>query len=245
MDYDELKIRIQKNIKEDIAISNIKEEISMNKIKNRKKLYTILSSCAVIFICSMIVIHSNILKLEKDGDEIGSIQEIKEENIKIHINKIKKQGAMKLDADIQTRNLEDSCMKAPYDIPFDKFKIPKDINGVDLSAVYIKENDSKEYNVLNNYINYYHDSDGNDRNITIAFSNSHKPLRDYYFGEDNGKTSTIADVEMTIYQYEKLYMTAFTCNDINFDIETENITEKELVTLLKSIVISLQEKKIM
>lgn len=243
MDYNELKDKIQKNIKEDIAISNMKKEISMNKVKDKKVLYTILSSCAVFFICGMIATHNNIPMFDKEDSKQGSLYEKKDnENVQtkkeIHINKIKNLGAMKLDADIKTKNFDTTCFTAPYGIRFGEFKIPKDMNCIDISEIYIKGKDSKEYNILNNYENCYY-NDYNDRSITIAFSDTYQPLRDYYLEDTNSKKSIIENVEMTIYQYKEIYMTSFTYQNINFDVETEKVTEDELIEFLQSVINSL------
>ena len=70
----------------------------------------------------------------------------------------------------------------------------------------------------------------------IAFSNEYEPLRDYFFGDEGSKVSKINDFELTIYRYENSYMTTFKYNDINFDIETTDITEQEFIDLLVSII---------
>ena len=62
------------------------------------------------------------------------------------------------------------------------------------------------------------------------------PFRDYLFSEDNLKESTINNVLLIITQYEDIYFTVFKINDIYFDIETNGITQNELVDLLRSII---------
>ena len=73
------------------------------------------------------------------------------------------------------------------------------------------------------------------RNITIAFSEIDKPLRDYYIDNQELK-SKIGDVELEISQYKNMYIVTFSYNNLNFDIETNGITEDELVELLVSII---------
>lgn len=43
-------------------------------------------------------------------------------------------------------------------------------------------------------------------------------------------------MELKIFKYNELYFTEFKYKDINFDIETTNITEQELTDLLLSII---------
>lgn len=93
MENNNLKNRIQKNVKEKIAISTIREEICMNKRKNKKVIYTVLSSCAVLAICFGITINklpnnNNEYALENDYPKIESLhsgiedlEQNKEENI--------------------------------------------------------------------------------------------------------------------------------------------------------------------
>ena len=48
--------------------------------------------------------------------------------------------------------------------------------------------------------------------------------------------SKIGDVNVIISKYEKMYVATFKYKEINFDIETNGITEEELVNLLESII---------
>ena len=100
--------------------------------------------------------------------------------------------------------------------------------------VYTRDNNSDEYNILNNYVLVYSNSN-EDRNIAVSYSQEHKPIRDYLFDENGSKISVINGIELKIYKYESTYFTEFKYNNYNFDIETTNITEQELSTLLASI----------
>lgn len=57
MEKEELKSRIKNNVRESIAIANMKEEIEINRIKSKKILYSVLSSCAIFIICSVIFLN--------------------------------------------------------------------------------------------------------------------------------------------------------------------------------------------
>ena len=70
----------------------------------------------------------------------------------------------------------------------------------------------------------------------IAFSDKYEPLRDYFFDDKGSKISKINDIELKIYKYENSYMTSFTYNNINFDIETNDISEQEFINLILSII---------
>jgi len=78
MEINNLKNKIQKNVKEKIAISAIREEISMNKEKNKKILYGVLSSCAMFIICGVVIINSNIFNQDTPYAGLEDLQSDKE-----------------------------------------------------------------------------------------------------------------------------------------------------------------------
>lgn len=59
-------------------------------------------------------------------------------------------------------------------------------------------------------------------------------MRDYFF-EFKGKKSQIGNTELEIAQYNNKYMATFEFNNVDYDIETTDITENELLELLQSI----------
>ena len=126
------------------------------------------------------------------------------------------------------------------EIPYFDFltgiSIPEDFdNKEDYRAIYVKSNQkSDNYDVLNNYEFHFYNTQNN-RSITIAFSDKYQPLRDYYFAETD-KKSIIGDAELIINKCNNMYMVIFTYKGINFDIETNDITESELISLLESII---------
>ena len=73
--------------------------------------------------------------------------------------------------------------------------------------------------------------------IRVAYSKEHKPITDFYVSENGSKITIINNIELKIYKYASNYYVAFYYNDYNFDIETLNITEDELINFLKSILI--------
>ena len=68
-----------------------------------------------------------------------------------------------------------------------------------------------------------------------------KPIRDY-IGEGD-KISTIGDVQLNVSQYKSLYMVTAKIDDIYIDVETEGITESQLLELLQSLVIEIRSNK--
>lgn len=70
---------------------------------------------------------------------------------------------------------------------------------------------------------------------TIAVCSDGEPLRDCIFRCDNPEQSRINGVTVTIYGYEDFFMMQFSYENVNYDIETNNITLEELEELLTGI----------
>lgn len=243
MENNELKEKIRKNIKEDIAISNIRKEFDMKTSKNKKIVYSISSICAVFILGISIFLGVNNSLFKENGLEIGKTEDFnknKEEslNIELNINKIKDMLMTQLDADTKTIDVEELPEKFNFMedviIP-EKYKLESSYN------VYVKESkDIEEYNILHDYVFSYKKDDLND--IKIAFSEIENPLRDYYI-EEGEKISKIGDVEVIISQWKQMYIVSFEYENIYFDIETTGITENQLITLLESIIDSTSNSK--
>lgn len=235
MQNNELKERIRKNIKEHIAISNIREEFDMKTNINKKIAYAISSICAVFILGIGILVGAHNLNnnlFQNENVEIGEEESLK---IDLNINRIKEAGLAKFDADIENINAE----KLPGELKFmETIIIPTEFKLVDMYKIYVRSNqDIKKYDLLHDYVFEYQKDEEND--IRIAISTVENPIRDYYLGENN-EISRIGDVELKITQYEKMYMASFRVKDIYFDIETQGITESELVETLKSIIIKIK-----
>lgn len=252
MENKELKDKIQKTIKENIAISAIKEEMNMKK--NKKMFYSILSTAAMFIICIVVIAGSRIkvgengktniadTKDKNQGIEDAMLEKLKPE---LNINQIDEnsRGLTRMDADIQTIEMS----KLPKEFDFIKnIKLPEGYKLEDSYNIYIRsDRDIPKYDKLHDYVFDYRknidDEIGN--NIRLAFSEIGEPIRDYGISE-NDKKSTIDGVEMSIYYSKeyKIYMAAFKYNDIYFDIETNDITESELIELLESIIENVKEK---
>ncbi len=235
MQNNELKERIRKNIKEHIAISNIREEFDMKTNINKKIAYAISSICAVFILGIGILVGAHNLNnnlFQNENVEIGEEESLK---IDLNINRIKEAGLAKFDADIENINTE----KLPGELKFmETIIIPTEFKLVDMYKIYVRSNrDIKKYDLLHDYVFEYQKDEEND--IRIAISTVENPIRDYYLGENN-EISRIGDVELKITQYEKMYMASFRVKDIYFDIETQGITESELVETLKSIIIKIK-----
>ena len=232
MKDNELKEKIRKNIKEEIAISNIRKEFGMKTNKNKKVIYVLSSICAVFILGIGIFVGVNKNLLPSNTVDIGQTDG-KGESVKVelNINKLKDMSMTSLDADVKTIELE----TLPEEFTFiENLLIPEEYEFENGYTVYTRANtDTEEYNILHDYVLNYRKDDLNE--IKITFSKVESPIRDYFIG-DGEKISKIGDVELKVSQWEKMYIVTFEYNDIYFDIETTGITENELVNLLKSII---------
>ena len=232
MKDNELKERVRRSIKEEIAISNIRKEFDMKTNKNKKVIYVLSSICAVFILGIGIFVGVNKNLLPSNTVDIGKADG-KGESVKVelNINKVKDMSMTSLDADVKIIEIEN----LPEEFTFvENLLVPNEYEFENGYTVYTRENiDTAEYNVLHDYVLNYRKDDLNE--IKIAFSKVESPIRDYFIG-DGEKISKIGNVELKVSQWEKMYIVTFEYNDIYFDIETTGITENELVDLLKSII---------
>ena len=202
--------------------------------KNIRK--NILATAYLVIIAIVGFLGLNTMNSPKENLEISKNNQIpntQEEKLKIdlNINKIDNMGSMRLDADIRIIEMNELQEKFNF---IQNVKVPEEYKFKDSYNIFVKSNiDIKKYDKLHDYVFVYQKDELND--IQIAFSEVGEPLRDYYLGEMK-KKSKIGDVEVIISKYKEMYNAIFKKNNIYFDIETNGITESELVNLLVSII---------
>lgn len=91
---------------------------------------------------------------------------------------------------------------------------------------------SDEYS-LHDYV--FEAQTDNGGRATIALCSFEEPLRDCFVDCNNPKQSVINDTSLVVYRYSDCYMVQFSYNNVNYDIETQNITLDELQSLLLGI----------
>lgn len=242
MENNNLKEKIQKRVKEKIAIANLKEEIGMKQVKNRKIFYGALASCALLVLCVGIVISklpekrllqaklsNNLLQTEEE-------KENKQMSDMVELNIKEIEDLTTLDYAIDGRRTKIDGKVINTDLKHSIYvKLPQDITEVSGYQLYVKGKDTKEYNVLHSY-EFCYTNQEQTRTITLEVGvNGNIPLRDYYMLEVE-KKSRIGTVELEITKYQDLYLVLFTHKGIHFDIETKGIHQEELVQFLKSII---------
>lgn len=195
-----------KHINKDENLKIIKERMNKRNMKYLK--YSLIPICLLLVISLYLITNNNEPDIFDDTKEI-------------YINEIDNMNLTTLDSDIRVEN---NYMVEIYDELLN-IVIPNDLNKISGSAIFLSDN------TLNNYvIEYFND----EKRITIAYSKTNTPIRDYFI--DDGKSSIINNTNLVISKYNTMYIVTFKYNDIYFDIETSNIKENELITLLESII---------
>lgn len=238
MENDKLKKKIQRNIKENIAISNFKEERDMKNLKSKKVIYSVLASCAMFVLCAGIMVSH----LNKPSNELNFIkiqnlakQEDITSKLEININHLEEILKQDYAIDAVTRKIDAHIQREDLEFAID-CKLPSDFEKeFNVQAIYVKGQNSKQYNVLHNYqIDYFNKDKTKDITLCFGFGDK-KPVRCYDMLDVAAK-SKIDDVELEIKQYKDLFLVIFSHKNINFDIETKGITQTQLVEFLQSLI---------
>ena len=76
---------------------------------------------------------------------------------------------------------------------------------------------------------------GNDKEIIVTHSNYGEPIRDYYFLSDEA-VSYAYGCELIINRYQNQYFISFQIDNLYYEVETTNISEDELLKVLRKII---------
>ena len=233
----------------------------MKNKKSRKIIYGITSSAAVFILGFGIIIGTNTFnnnQVQNNPYEISDFNKNKEETLKTELNIYKVASLTSSDMDVEIEHYNSKLPEYIWQEILEEFKeymgisknefetkIPDKFTQTNFYTVkipgYKDANLSDEYKKHDYVFEYKTENDGE---IRIALCKEEEPLRDYFF-EFKGKKSKIGNTELEISQYNNNYMVTFEFNNINYDIETENITENELSELLQSILTENTNKNIL
>lgn len=214
-------------------------QMTIKKIENSYRKKSILKK-VLVPVTSLIIIFGLIyLNINENSDILKTNDKVNtsSKDFDIYINDVDNyNNSFSLDLDIQMIevNYKDIVHSPSYSFLI-HINIPNDLENKSYYAIYTKENKDGDYTLLHNY-KFIYQNENNDREVIISFSDKYEPLRDYII-DDAGNSSKINNTEVIIYQNDNTYIVTFIYNNINFDIETRNITEKELLGLLLSILI--------
>lgn len=204
----------------DLMHHQIIKKMEQKKRRNQMFKLCLIPACMITLICGTLFF----------GNTKQTLQNPSQKDAAIHINQLDNMGAYKLDADVKLVEKKDLLEKYSF---LNHLTLPPTLSEHHQYEVYTKDQTQKVYNILHDSVLEYQNEEGN-KEIKLSFSELEKPLRDYYFKE-NGKNSTIKNQELLIFNYKTHFMVTFQHDNLYFDIETTNITQEELVTLITSI----------
>lgn len=228
-----------KDIFKELYSKKMNKEQNYNKVlgnterKNKMKYlkWSLAPICLVAVVCGVMMFGGNNVLLSPNNKTDKPYVDNKD-NIALNINNLSSEvGQSKIDADVES--VKEDINLAHYDLL--DLSVPEDIDEKDVYGIYTKGGNNTESKKAYSYNLVYNSADDN-RCINIGFSKENKPIRDYYFDDNGNQISKINDVELKIYKYENSYMTEFNYKGINYDIETTNISQEELASLLQSII---------
>lgn len=200
--------------------------------KNMKKRYVLIPAFSLILVLVIAIgLNSNIFK-NIGGNQVSTEDGTTKAELKI--NKLDEMMVGSLDADIKSVEIEELPEKFDF---IQNLKLPDGFKFDCGQIIYTRDSlEKEEYSILHDYLLLYNTNENAQDSIKIAFSEEYEPLRDYFIEQNNSKISKINGTDVTIYQYEKMYIAYFEYNGIKFDVETTGINEEELVALLSSII---------
>ena len=226
----------------------------MKNKKSKKIIYVITSSAAVFIFGFGIILGTNRFNNNQVQNDthygISDLQDIKnnKESLKTELNIYRVSSLTSSDMDVKIDNYNQKMPQEIWKKILEEFKVTNGISYEDftnkipekfmycnfytISTRGYKDNNlSNEYRKHDYVFEYRTENNGK---ILIALCKNEKTLRDYEF-EFKGEKSQIGNTELEISQYNNQYMATFEFNNVNYDIETIDITENELLELLQSI----------
>lgn len=209
---------------------NYQEILKKINNQNKRNIYfkkTLISITSILLIFTLIYINT-----DKKTNTLEDISNNKNFNTYTSSGQ-NENSTLSKELTIEKIEIKENNLPKKYNY-IKEITIPTDLKEKEYKEIYLKETKNKKNSILNNYEIKYQDI-SKERKIILSFSDKYIPLRTYYFF-DNEKKYNINKEKINVYNIEYKYLTTFEYNNINFDIETNNITEEELLNLIKSII---------
>ncbi len=205
-----------------------KDEIYANILEKNNLSYQHLNILKWSLIPLVIILFISIFNKSKPN--IANVYTTSSNNTAdIYINKINTLNIKENDIKIK------EITKLPY-IKLTNLVIPSSLTNKKYYAYYTKKNQtSKTYNILYNYVISYTDKE-NFQELTISYSKKYIPLKEYSYEAETFIPSKINNLDLVIYEYQENYFTEFSYHNLNYNITASNITKEELITFLKSLI---------
>ena len=234
------------------VLSKVKEEENMNKVRNKKIIYGITSSVAMLVLCIGVIINYN--KPINNKNQLGKVDNsnvenvnnekevIQNDNIIFNTESIKGTASISgkvvdVDGEWKDTNLEGEFGYIK------NIDILKQYEHLRQGMVYVKENvEDTEYSKLQQYELIYSMDGNNAPSIEIIFTTENKILQCMIPKENDLSSSIINGQEVKLFKTENFFDNSkingeafFEYNDYKFYIESHKIDENDFIDLIKAI----------
>ena len=207
------------------TINHISEKESYIKIWR----YSLMSICLLLVITVGLNINNSNKKILDSiiiNERKGVINNYKVDGIVQDIydtDNINQSSNYNADSSISTKDMQ---------LDISNWIIPSNFSLNKKQKVYVKNRSDEYDNSYKYYLIYINDKD----NSKIIISYTNKFLKDFSL-KDNDilSVSVINGYNVEIVKEGNIYLAIFEYNNLNFNIESENVLEKEFIDLLKSI----------
>ncbi|MBQ1812674.1 MAG: hypothetical protein II119_01830 [Bacilli bacterium] len=217
------KEKIKNIIDKDFNKKNNYNEI-INKMNNKPNYYYLLVPVCIVLVVFIFYKNSKPEMLK------GTFKTTTNDNIIININDINVISNYNLNnTSKSSNNYIDNYYSIPYFEVLNDLTIPKDFDNKDYFRVKFKDNK------INNY-EYWCFNTKNNRRIIIGVSDKNIPIGNIDISIEQPNISRINFTKLEIYRYNNSFVAKFNYNGYNFNVESNDITEKEFIDLLKSII---------
>ena len=230
-----------KDLNKNNNLNIINKKISKYYKFNNMLKYAFVPSFIVVFTCVFLINNNKDKYLEENRNDISDTNINTSQNtFNGEIYKENDEFDSLPDGDSDSKELKYVEIKGIGNYDFYKdLNISDEYNSFVMYEVYIKEKkEDIEFTKLNNYIISYKvkKEDKEFKEIEISFSKENEIVSNYNFNNVDPDSIKVNNVDVNIYMIDSTYITIFKNDNINFNIRTFNVKEKELINLLKSII---------
>ena len=197
-----------------------------DKLKKKERRQIVMkysfASILLILIVSGFFVGKNLFDKKEDPNVLD---EVKDE---IYINEIDNtmyDGVSNLDVQVFDTS------QSTYAVMPLSVQIPSDLKLDTIYIVYVKDEQTGEYDIVHDIIDSY---SGDDRRVNVAYSSVGEVLRD--MDVPDGNSSIIGGIKVMISKSNQTLIGQFKYQDVYYDIESFGLTIDEFLDIIKSII---------
>lgn len=230
------------------VLSKVNEEENMNKVRNKKIIYGIIYSVAMLVLCIGVVINYN--KTINNKNELGKIDNSNLQKVS-NEKEVAQNDNIIFNTDIASISeklvdVEGEWKDTNIEEKFEFIKnidILKQYEHLRQGMVYVKENaEDTKYSKLQQYELIYYMDGNNAPSTEIIFTKENGILQCMLPNENNLPSSIINGYEVKLFKTKNFFDNSkvnaqayFEHNDYKFYIESQRIDENNFIDIIKSI----------